>query len=142
MYFDQFEQNQVFDVKPVHITKELVSSFAQTYDPNKLHTDEKFAKQSRYGQIIAPGVMCFMLVWAQFIKQNVFGDQFNGALSTNIEWHHPVFEGDTLTGKATVTQKTPRNKYNGLIEMTYDVYNQNGVHVITNVTRSIILREV
>ena len=142
MYFDQFEQNQVFELKPVHITKELMLSFAKVYDPNKLHMDEKFGKTTRFGQIIAPGVMCFMLVWAQFIRQDIFGEQFGGALSTSIEWHHPVFAGDTLTSTATVTEKTQRNKYNGLVEITYDVYNQHGVHVMTDVTRSVILRDV
>ena len=46
------------------------------------------------------------------------------------------------TSTATVTEKKQRNKYNGLIEITYDVYNQNGVHVMTDVTRSVILRDV
>ena len=142
MYLDQFKTGQVFEIQPVNITKELITSFANTYDPNRFHLDEEFGKKTRYGDIIAPGVMCFMLTWAQFIRQDVLGDEMIAGKSTKIEWHHPVFEGDTLTGKATVTQKTPRNKYNGLIEMTYDVYNQDGVHVITNVTRSIILREV
>ena len=141
MYLDEFKQGQAFDIDPVNITKELITSFAQIYDPNKLHLDEEFGKTTRYGQIIAPGVMCFMLTWAQFIRQNVFGDEMIAGKSTKIEWHRPVFAGDVLTSTATVTDVLPRNKYNGIITVRFDAYNQNGEHVLTDVTETVLKRK-
>ena len=140
MYLDQFEAGQVFEIEPVNITKELITSFANVYDPNKFHLDEEFSKTTRYGNIIAPGVMCFMLTWAQFIRQNVFGDEMIAGKSTKIEWHHPVFADDVLTSKATVVEVAPRNKYNGRIPVRFDAYNQNGVHVLTDVTETVLKR--
>ena len=140
MYLDQFKTGQVFEIQPVNITKELITSFANTYDPNRFHLDEEFAKKTRYANIIAPGVMCFMLTWAQFIRQDVLGDEMIAGKSTKIEWHHPVFAGDVLTSKATVTNIEPRNKYNGIITIRFEAYNQNGVHVLTDVTETVLKR--
>jgi len=142
MYLQEFEKGMVFDLGSVKIDKQKFLAFADEYDPNRIHMDEEYGKTTRFGQIIAPGVMCFMMVWTQFIRKNIFGDQFVAAQSTSIEWHAPMFADDVITSTATVVDIEERNKYNGLITIRYDTYNQHGQHVMTNHTKSVIARRV
>jgi acyl dehydratase len=68
MYFDEIELHMTQKTRPVTITKEQIFAFGKIYDPLPLHTDETYAKNSRFGALIAPGVMSFMLVWAEYLS--------------------------------------------------------------------------
>lgn len=113
-------------------------AFAKEYDNIPLHTDEEYAKASPFGKLIAPGVMSFMTVWARYLEVDFFGKELLAGRSTKIEWLKPVFAGDILTGKATVTGLTKRNEKNGLVEITIEAYNQKGELVLTDVTEAVV----
>lgn len=142
MYLDDLSTAMKIDIPASHISRERMIEFAKLYDPFPLHHDDEFAKNTRYGQLVAPGVMSFMSIWANFIRLNVLGDELIAGKSTKIEWFKPVFAGDTLTGKARITNITPRNKYNGIAEITIEVFNQHGELVLTDVTESVVKRNV
>lgn len=42
--------------------------FAYTYDYILLHTDEEYAKDTPFGQLLAPSVISFMSVWAKYLN--------------------------------------------------------------------------
>ena len=126
------------DVAPALIEKEKMLAFAKEYDNIPLHTDEEYAKASPFGKLIAPGVMSFMVVWARYLEVDFFGEELLAGRSTKIEWLKPVFAGDILTGKATVTGLTKRNEKNGLVEITIEAYNQKGELVLTDVTEAVV----
>lgn len=138
MYLDDFSLNTEYPLPPVTIQKERMIEFAKLYDPFPLHYDEEYAKTTRYGQLIAPGVMSFMAVWAQFMASGVLGQELIAGKSTHIEWFKPVYAGDTLTGTARVTRISRRNAFNGIVELTIDVCNQHGELVLTDVTESVV----
>ena len=138
MYLDELNTDIEIALPPVPVEKEEMIAFAKRYDPFPLHHDEEFARNTRYGQLVAPGVMAFMAVWARFIDTNLLGDELICGKSTRIEWFKPVFAGDTLTGTARVTNITRRNPYNGIAEITIDVRNQHGDVVLTDVTESVV----
>ena len=141
MYLDDLNTTMRFELPEVSVSKERILEFAELYDPFRLHCDEEYAKSTRFGQLVAPGVMSFMSVWATFIRTGVLGDELIAGKSTKIEWFKPVFAGDTLKGVARVTGLTPRNAYNGIAEITIDVYNQHGELVLSDVTESIVKRK-
>ena len=126
------------EIAPAVIEKQKMLSFAHTYDNIPLHTDEEYAKASPFGQLIAPGVMSFMTVWAKYLEVDFFGEELLAGKSTKIEWHKPVFANDMLHGKAVITNLVQRNERNGLVEITIEAYNQSGVHVLSNVTEAIV----
>ena len=115
--------------------------FARIYDNIPLHTDEEYAKNTIFGNLIAPGVMSFMSVWAKFLELDLFGAELLAGKSTKIEWHKPVYAGDVLTGKAVITGLTPRNGKNGIVEIAVYAYNQKGDLVLTDVTEAILKRK-
>ena len=138
MYFDDLAIGMQVSISPAVIEKEKMVTFAQTYDNIPLHTDEKYAKTTPFGKLIAPGVMSFMSVWAKYLEVDFFGAELLAGKSTKIEWIKPVFADDVLTGKATITRLVKRNAKNGLVEVSIDAYNQNGELVLTDVTEAIV----
>ena len=138
MYFDDFSLNSVYAIEPVTIKKEKMLAFAREYDPLPIHTDEEYAAKTHFGALIAPGVMTFMTLWERFLSQNLFGDELLAGKSTRIEWHRPVYAGDTLTSQAEITALTKRSAKNGIVEVTVTATNQHGVLVLSDVTEVVV----
>lgn len=139
MYFNELKVGTSVETPPAVIEKEKMMDFARLYDNIPLHTDEEYAKTTPFGALIAPGVMTFMSVWVKFLEVGFFkGDEFLAGKSTKIEWLKPVYAGDVLTGKATITALTRRNAKNGIVEVTVEAYNQKGDLVLTDVTEAIV----
>ena len=138
MYFEELQVGMSVEAEPACIKKEKMIAFARDYDPIPLHMDEDYAKTTPFGQLIAPGVMSFMSVWAKYLEVDFFGSELLAGKSTKIEWHKPVFAEDILTGRATITNLVKRNPRNGLVEITIEAYNQRGELVLTDVTEAIV----
>ncbi len=142
MYFDDIKQGYEIKIAPTQIEKEKMLDFAFLYDNVPLHTNEEYARKTPFKQIIAPGVMSFMSVWAEYLKVDIFGEELIAGKSTKIEWFKPVFAGDILSSKAVVTKLTERNHKNGIVELTIYAYNQNGELVLTDVTEAIVKKKI
>ncbi|MBQ8507970.1 MAG: MaoC family dehydratase N-terminal domain-containing protein [Clostridia bacterium] len=138
MYLDEMHVGMEIEIPEVTIDRERMMDFARLYDPIPLHLDEEYAKSTRFGGLIAPGVMSFMAVWAEFVKLDIFGDSLVAGRSTKIEWFKPVYAGDILRGVARISDIRRRNDYNGVCEITIDVFNRQGERVLSDVTDSII----
>ena len=138
MFLDDLYIGMEIDIPEAVIEKEKMMDFARLYDPIPLHCDEEYAKTTKFGQLIAPGVMSFMAVWAKFLEKDIFGDELVAGKSTKIEWFKPVFAEDVLKGQGRVTAITRRNPYNGIAEVTIDVVNQRGETVLSSVTEAIV----
>ena len=138
MYFDDMTLGMTVETVPTEIEKEKMLAFAREYDNIPLHTDEDYAKTTPFGKLIAPGVMAFMAVWAKYLEVDFFGEELLAGKSTKIEWQKPVFAGGVRTGRATITRLTPRNAKNGLAEVSFEVFNQDGELVLTDVTEAVV----
>ena len=138
MFFDELKLGMSVDIEPTTIEKEKMIAFAIDYDNIPLHTDEEYAKTTPFGGLIAPGVMSFMSVWNKYLEVDFFGAELLAGKSTKIEWLKPVFAGDVLSGKATITNLVKRNEKNGIAEVSIDVFNQDGILVLKDVTEAIV----
>jgi acyl dehydratase len=133
MYFEEFYLGQKFYASGVEIKEKDITEFAATYDPLPIHLDESVAVSMAHDRIIAPGVMCFMLVWAAFVRQGIWQDTMIAGKFTKIEWYAPVFAGDVLHGEAVVSKLRPaRGK--GEMTVCFSIYNQEGTQVIHDTT--------
>ena len=138
MYLDELNTNMEFDLPEVVVSKERMIEFAKLYDPFPLHHDEEFAGKTRFGRLVAPGVMSFMSVWARYLEVDFFGKELLAGKSTKIAWHKPVYAEDVLRGRAEITNLVKRNARNGLVEITIEAYNQKDAHILSNVTEAIV----
>ena len=138
MYFEEFETGMQLNIDNVVIDKNDMIAFAKKYDYIPLHTDEEYAKKTIFGNLIAPGVMSFMAVWAKYLETDLAGEQLLAGKSTKIEWMKPVYADDVLNAVCTVSKLTKRNEKNGLVELTFEVFNQKRELVLTDVTEMIV----
>ena len=138
MYFEEFVLGKQTKIDSVVIEKSEMIDFAKRYDNIPLHTDEEYAKSTFFGKLIAPGVMSFMSVWAKYLEIDLAGEELIAGKSTKIEWIKPVFAEDVLTSTCTVSNLTKRNTQNGIVELTFEVFNQNNELVLTDVTEMIV----
>ncbi|WP_400208395.1 MaoC family dehydratase [Candidatus Methanomassiliicoccus intestinalis] len=140
MFLEEFELGKRYVLGPILITKEDLLEFARKYDNLPLHTDEEYAKKTRFGTLIAPGMFSLLTVWDRFLELNCFGDELIAGKSTKTEWLKPVFVADTLTGELVISRLTPRNKYNGIVESQLTVYNQKREIVLESTTEVVVKR--
>ena len=84
------------------ITDADIQAFADvTGDHNPIHLDEEYASKTRFGGRIAHGMLSASLISA------VLANELPGAgsvyLSQTLKFVKPVFPGDTVTARVTVT---------------------------------------
>ena len=141
MYFDDIKLDTLIEIDEATIEKDRMLDFAYRYDNVPLHTDEEYAKSTPFKGLIAPGVMSFMEVWANYLKVDIFGDELIAGKSTKIEWLRPVYAGDRLKGVGRISALTPKSARSGIVELTIDAYNQDGVLVLTSTTEAVVKRK-
>lgn len=84
------------------ISDDDIRAFANaTGDHNPLHLDEEFAKQTRLGKRIAHGMLSASLISA--VIANELPGQGSIYLGQTLQFVAPVFPGDTVTARVTVT---------------------------------------
>lgn len=84
------------------ISDDDIRAFANaTGDHNPLHLDEQFAKQTRFGKRIAHGMLSASLISA--VIANELPGQGSIYLGQTLQFVAPVFPGDTVTARITVT---------------------------------------
>ena len=140
MYLEQFKPGDKFYAPAVTITFGDIRDFALKYDPLPLHLDESHAESTPFGKVIAPGVMSFMLVWAEYVKLDIWNDSLVAGKSTKIEWHYPVFPGDELHSEAVVEDVSIRGDKNGTLTVRVYIYNQENVLCMTDTTEMVLAR--
>lgn len=95
-------------------------------DFNPMHTNEEFAKTTPFGTRIAHGAL------PQSLIAPVLGMKLPGlgtvALEVTARFKAPTYFGDTITAKATVTEKIEKRKW---IRMDCEWTNQDGKIVAT-----------
>jgi 3-hydroxybutyryl-CoA dehydratase len=85
------------------ITDDAIRQFADLIgDHNSVHLDDEFAKQTRFGRRIAHGMLSASLI-STCIGTRLPG---NGAiyLSQTFKFVAPVYPGDTVTARVTITK--------------------------------------
>ncbi|MCC8193033.1 MAG: MaoC family dehydratase N-terminal domain-containing protein [Deltaproteobacteria bacterium] len=138
MFFDELTMGQTFPIRPVRITEEAIHAFALAYDPLPVHLDAAYAEETPFKKIIAPGVMSFMAVWAEFLKTNGWGSNFIAGKNTKIEWLAPVYAGDVLHGEGRILERLPHKPGSGVVFLGIEIHNQHAVKVIYDTTELIL----
>lgn len=108
------------------ITDEDVRTFAElTGDHNPVHLDEEYAAGTRFGRRIAHGMLSASLISS--VLANELPGRGTVYLSQSLRFVAPVFPGDTVTARVTVT-KTREDKPIVTLETVCE--NQRGERLI------------
>lgn len=85
------------------ITDDDIHRFAEVSgDHNPVHLDDEFARKTRFGRRIAHGMLSAALI------SNAIGNRLPGQgalyLGQTLRFTAPVYPGDTVTAKVTITK--------------------------------------
>jgi acyl dehydratase len=142
-YWEDFDVGDVTTMGPVTVSAEEIVEFATRYDPQPFHLDEEAGKASPFGGLIASGWHTTALFMGMFVRAVLLDSASLGSPGVEeIRWTAPVRPGDTLSGRSTVTavQPSSTNAGRGTVFTTNEVFNQDGVLVLSLRARGFFAR--
>jgi acyl dehydratase len=143
LHFEDFEPGQVYELGSHTVTEEEIIDFGRAWDPQPFHVDPVAAQSSPFGGLIASGWHTGSL-WMRLYVTSILGSAA-GMGSPGIEelrWLAPVRPGDTLSARMTVLETKPseRNPGRGTIRSRSEMVNQDGVTVMSMLSRGYFAR--
>jgi acyl dehydratase len=142
-YFDDFQVGEVQETGSYTVSREEILAFARQFDPQPFHLDDEAARTSIFGGIIASGwhtaSICHRLIVEHLLGRSA---SLGSPGVDELRWLRPVRPGDTLTARVEVLSLTPsRSKPDrGAIKFRFEVRNQNGEQVMTEVANALFSR--
>ena len=133
-YWEDFKTGERKSIGSVVVDKDEVIEFASRYDPQPFHVDEKAARQSIYGGLIASGWHTCSMVMRLMCDSYLLESASLGSPGIeNVRWLRPVRPGDTLTAYRTIeeTRVSASRPDRGIVKSLWEVDNQKGELVLT-----------
>ena len=109
LYFDEFKVGQVFHhaiTRTVTETDNLLFT-TLTHNPQPLHLDVEFVKQTGFGQRLVNSIFTLGLMIGVSVGDTTLGTTIANLGMTDVRFTHPVFIGDTLRSQSTVLEMRP-----------------------------------
>jgi len=132
-FWEDLEVNEVRDLGSITPTAEEIVAFASQFDPQPFHLDPEAAKDSVFGALCASGwhtcAMAMRLMVTNFLHET---SSLGSPGLDSLKWLKPVYPGDTLTLRHTITEKRVMAKRPdvGLVRTTWEMFNQHGDAVL------------
>jgi len=130
LYFEQFDEGQVFDHAMSRTVGETdnVLFCSLTMNPQPLHLDEEFAKQTEFGRRLVNSLFTLGLVIGISVGDTTLGTTVANLGISDVRFPKPVFHGDTLRVRTVVRAKRrSRSRQDaGIVEFEHQGINQRG----------------
>jgi acyl dehydratase len=130
LYFEEFEDGQVFEHPISRTVTEMdnVLFSTLTMNPQPLHLDEEFARQTEFGRRLVNSLFTLGLVIGISVGETTLGTTVANLGMTEVRFPKPVFHGDTLRARTIVRSKrrSGSRKNAGIVEFEHQGINQRG----------------
>ena len=129
-YFEELEVGRRFEHEPGRTVTETDNLLftALTLNPQPLHLDAEFAKESLHGQILVNSIFTLGLVVGLSVADTTLGTTLGNLGFEKTTFPNPVFIGDTIRVASTVVDRRPsRSKPDrGIVTFEHVGTNQRG----------------
>jgi acyl dehydratase len=142
LYFEEFEAGQTATSVGRTVTEADVVAFAAlSGDWNAMHTDAEYAAQHPFGQRVAHGLLCLSIASGLATRLGVLeGTALAFRELGSWKFSLPVYIGDTIRVRATVTEtKAMRRLGGGLVTLKVEILNQED-RVVQRGTWGVLVR--
>lgn len=144
LYFEQFEVDRVFKHE---ITRSVTESdnmlfCNMTLNPQPLHIDFNFAKDTEFGQPLVNSLFTLGLVIGISVYDTTLGTTIANLGMENTQFPNPVFHGDTIRVETRVVslRESKSRPTAGIVVFEHKGINQRG-EVVCLCTRSAFMRK-
>ena len=134
-YFEQLNVGDVFRHEPgrtITETDNLLFS-TMTMNPQPLHVDAEFAKQTEFGQRLVNSIFTLGLTVGLSVADTTLGTTVGNLGFEQVRFPKPVFIGDTLRAETEVVSKRESKSRpgQGIVTFEHRAVNQRGEVVMT-----------
>ena len=133
LYYEEFEIGQVFDHALTRTVTEMdnVMFCALTHNPQPLHLDEEFGKNTEFGARIVNSLFTLGLVIGVSVNDTTLGTTVANLGMTDVAFRKPVLHGDTVRSQTTVIDKRESKSRPdaGIVVFEHRGFNQRGEEV-------------
>lgn len=142
--YEQFVVGHVFEHGLSRTVTEMDNTMfsLMTMNPQPLHIDAHFAAQTEWGQRIVNSLFTLGLLIGMTVHDTTLGTTIANLGMTDVKFPKPVFHGDTLRARTTVTGKreSKSRPEAGVVEFEHEALNQDGV-VVASCRRTAFMRK-
>ena len=129
-YWKDIEIGRVFKMGSVSLEAAEIRAFAASFDPQPYHLDRDLAKSSIFGGLCASGWhVCALMM--KLVSDCLDADRIPLLGSDQVPWliwYSPVFEGDSISGDITITDKKIPGKVTDFGIITCDIVINNQIN--------------
>ncbi|MBU98843.1 MAG: dehydratase [Rhodospirillaceae bacterium] len=144
LYYEQFEVGMEFKHSLTRTVTESDNLLfcALTHNPQPLHLDEEFCKETEYGQRIVNSLFTLGLVIGVSVGDTTLGTTIGNLGMTDTRFANPVFHGDTIRSVTKVREKrVSKSRPNaGLVVFEHYGFNQRDEEVAFCVRTAFMMR--
>ena len=144
LYYEQFEIGMEFKHSLTRTVTESDNLLfcALTHNPQPLHLDEEFSKETEYGQRIVNSLFTLGLVIGVSVGDTTLGTTIGNLGMTDTRFANPVFHGDTIRSVTKVREKrVSKSRPNaGLVVFEHYGFNQRDDEVAFCVRTAFMMR--
>ena len=142
LYFEDFDAAGELKTPGRTITEADIVAFAGvTGDFVELHTNEEFAKQTKYGRRIAHGALVFSVSIGLATRTNTLDDTLIAFAGVDkLRFVAPVFIGDTLHVIKKVSDRRELGAGQGTVVFETKVFNQRNELVLVYFDKMLLKR--
>ena len=145
LYYEQFSVGMEFDhaLRRTVTETDNIMFCALTHNPQPLHLDEEFAKQTEFGQRIVNSLFTLGLVVGITVGDTTLGTTIANLGMTDIRFVNPVFHGDTIRVVTRVREmRESKSRPNaGLVVFEHFGFNQRDEEVAYCVRTAFMKKE-
>lgn len=116
---------------------------AMTYNPQPLHIDAEFAKNSEFGQILVNGTFTFALMAGLSVSDTTLGVLVANLGYDKLVMPKPVFIGDTLRATTEIVElkESKSRPQAGIVTFKHEMINQRGEVVCQCLRMALVKRK-
>jgi acyl dehydratase len=144
LYFEEFTVGQVFKHQPGRTVTEMdnILFTTMTMNPQPLHLDEEFAKQTEFGQRLVNSLLTLGIAVGLSVGDTTLGTTIANLGFDKIEFPKPVFHGDTLYIETEVMEKRDSRSRpdSGIVFFEHRAMNQRQ-ELVARIRRAALMRK-
>ena len=133
LYYEEFEVGMEFKHALTRTVTEMdnVMFCAMTHNPQPLHLDEEYSKNTFYGQRVVNSLFTLGLIIGVSVDDTTLGTTLGNLGMTDIRFKNPVFHGDTLRSMTRIAGKRESKSRpdTGIVTFEHTGYNQRDEEV-------------
>ena len=143
-YFEEFTVGQIFTHQPGRTVTEMdnVLFTCLTMNPQPLHLDAEFAKQTEFGQRLVNSLLTLGITVGLSVGDTTLGTTIANLGFDKVEFPKPVFHGDTLYVETEIVDKRDsQSRPNaGVVFFEHRAFNQRQ-ELVARVRRAGLMRK-